>query len=157
MSRIVSLLVMIALTCSCATSFAEECSKARYDELTRQAKHADSERQWGTVVESNRALLTECRSLVGETDLVKVYDSLSVGLLMQEQFTQAIDMAKKCIEQDRKYNACMMTAAKAYYNLGDVGMARDYAREAVEVGSYDDYAAAVVIYAKDFLKKLEKK
>ncbi len=95
--------------------------------------------------------------MVGETDLVKVYDSLSVGLLMQEQFTQAIDMAKKCIEQDRKYNACMMTAAKAYYNLGDVGMARDYAREAVEVGSYDDYAAAVVIYAKDFLKKLEKK
>ncbi|HZV83280.1 MAG TPA: hypothetical protein VFF53_14040, partial [Geobacteraceae bacterium] len=77
--------------------------------------------------------------------------------LMQGKYGEAIDTAKKCIEQDSRYNACMMTAAKAYESLGDRTMAEQFAREAIEVGSTDDYSAAVVIYAKDFLKKLDKK
>jgi hypothetical protein len=36
-------------------------------------------------------------------------------------------------------------------------MAEQFAREAIEVGGSDDYSAAVVIYAKDFLKKLGQK
>ena len=148
------LLATLGLT---SVARAEECTATVYEGLVVEAKNADNNRQWNRSVELHRLLLDDCRSRLEGGELVKVYDALAVGLLMQEQYTAAIDTAKNCLAEDSRYNACMMTAAKAYENLGDREMAMQFAREAIEIGAYDDYSAAVVIYAKDFLKKLEKK
>lgn len=136
--------------------YAAECSLPQYESLVVEGKAAAAGREWGKSVEIYSRILVDCRSLVSENDLAKAYDALSVGQLMQDNFSAAIDSAKKCIEKEPKYNACMMTAAKACEGLGDRGQALDFARSAAGVDAYDEYSAAVVIYAKDFIKKLEK-
>ncbi|HZV82674.1 MAG TPA: hypothetical protein VFF53_10965 [Geobacteraceae bacterium] len=149
--------LIFAASCMTGVARAEECTDKVYEGLVLEVKNSDANRLWDNSVELSRRILDECQPRMAEGDLVKLYDSLSVGLLMQEKYGEAIDTAKKCIEQDPRYNACMMTAAKAYESLGDRTMAEQFAREAIEVGGTDDYSAAVVIYAKDFLKKLDKK
>jgi tetratricopeptide (TPR) repeat protein len=145
-------LVLIMATTVCAN----ECSVADYDALVVEGKSAASGREWGRSVELYSRMLGDCRSLISDADVAKAYDALSVGQLMQEQFSAAIDSAGKCLEADSRYNACMMTAAKAYESLGDKEKAEEYARAAMAVEPYDDYSAAVGIYARDFLKRLAK-
>lgn len=156
MCRLVFILIL-ATTCMTSVASAEECTTKTYEGLVSEAKNADANRLWDSSVELYRRILDGCQTQLAEGDRAKLYDALSVGLLMQAQYGEAIDTAKKCIEQDGRYNACMMTAAKAYESLGDRAMAEQFAREAIEVGGSDDYSTAVVIYAKDFLKKLEQK
>lgn len=151
------LTLIFAATCMAGIARGEECTDKVYEGLVREVKNADANRLWDSSVELSRRILDECRPRMADGDLVKLLDSLSVGLLMQDKYGEAIDTAKKCLEQDPRYNACMMTAAKAYENLGDRAMAQQFAREAIEVGGNDDYSAAVIIYAKDFLRKLERK
>lgn len=155
MYRLVIALILAA-TSMTGIARAEECTAKVYEGLVIEAKNADANRLWNSSVELYRRILDDCRPMMAEGDLVKLYDALAVGLLMQENHGEAIDIAKKCLEQDGRYNACMMTAAKAYEGLGDNAMAIQFAREAVEVGGYDDYSAAVVIYAKEFLRKMSK-
>lgn len=156
MRRIIAVLFFVVI-CAAAPAGAEPCTSSVYEGLVQEAKSADSSREWDRSVELYQKMLGECRELVPVSDVAKVHDGLSVGLLMQGNYTAAIDEAKLCLQQDGKYNACMMTAAKGYENLGDREMAIKYATEAVEAGNYDEYSAATVIYAKEFLRKLEKK
>jgi len=132
---------------------AEECTVQTYGSLVTEVKSADAGRDWVRSVEIYRQLLADCASLINAVDLVKTYDALAVALMMNENYSAAIDNAKKCLELNNRYNSCMMTASRSYENLGDIDLAISYARSAVEVGGYDDYSAAVVILAKDFLKK----
>lgn len=147
---------VLAATCMTGVARAEECTPKLYADLVVEAKNADANRLWDGSVELYRRILAECHPRMADGDLEKLYDALAVGLLMQGKQGEAIDTAKQCIEQNSKYNACMMTAAKAYEELGDLTMAEQFAREAIEVGSSDEYSAAVVIYAQDFLKKMKK-
>ncbi len=156
MYRVIVTLILAA-ACMTGIARAEECTETVYAGLVKEAKSADANHLWDSSVELSRRILDECRHLIPEGDLVKLYDSLSVGLLMQDKYGEAVDMAKRCIEQDSRYNSCMMTAAKAYESLGDRAMAIQFAREAIETGGSDDYSSAVVIYARDFLKRLDKK
>jgi len=156
MIRFIAAFTLILLV-PCSAAFAADCSVPQYDSLVLEGKSAAEGREWGRSVEIYSRILGDCRSLVGENDFARAYDALSFGQLMQENYTAAIDGAKKCLEHERRYNACMMTAAKASEAIGDRSMALEYARSAVEVEPYDDYSAAVVIYARDFLKKLEKR
>jgi tetratricopeptide (TPR) repeat protein len=151
------LILILAVTCLTGIARGEECTRKSYEGLVSEAKNADANRLWSDSVSLYRRILDECPGQLVEGDRPKLYDALAVGLLMQAQYGEAIDTAKKCIELDGRYNACMMTAAKAYESLGDRAMAEQFAREAIEVGGSDDYSAAVVIYAKDFLKKLGQK
>jgi tetratricopeptide (TPR) repeat protein len=150
-------LYLIVLLLQAVPLFAEECSVATYDTLVTEGKKGDEAREWGKSVEAYSRILADCRTLVKDVDLVKAYDALSVAQLMQENYSGAVESAKRCIELDSSYNACMMTAAKSYENLGDRSIALEYAKSAVDVGAHDDYSSAVVIYAKDFLRRLEKK
>lgn len=154
MSRLV-LILILATTCLTGVARGEECTPKVYEGLVSDARNADANRLWDSSVALYRRILDECQGQLLERDAAKLHDALAVGLLMQAQYGEAIDTAKKCIELDGRYNACMMTAAKAYESLGDRTMAAQFARDAIEVGASDDYSAAVVIYAKDFLKKLE--
>jgi tetratricopeptide (TPR) repeat protein len=147
----------IALICTAAAASPEKCTVAVYEGLVHDAKSADSDRQWDRSVELYRKILSDCPALIRDNDQVKAYDGLAVGLMMQGNHSAAIDTSKKCLELDPKYSACMMTAAKAYEELGDRGMAIQYANAAVEIGGYDDYSSAVVIYARDFLKRITRK
>lgn len=151
------LLPLAVFLLSVAPLLAEECSLSTYETLASDGKSADSAREWGKSVATYSRILAECRALVKDADLVKVYDALSVAQLMMGNHSEAIENAKKCIEADGKYNACMMTAARSYESLGERNAALEYAKSAVEAGPYDEYSAAVVIYAKDFLRRLEKK
>lgn len=132
---------------------ADECTVNSYGSLVIEAEGADDSRSWGKSVAIYNRLLSECAALINAADLVKTYDALSVAQMMNENYSAAIDTAKKCLELDQRYNSCMMTASRAYEKLGDLDMAISFARSAVEVGGYDDYSSAVVILAKDFLKK----
>jgi len=132
---------------------AEECTLNSYGSLVTEARNADVGRNWAKSVESYNRMLNECAAFINTADLVKTYDALSVALMMNENYAAAIDNAKKCLELDNRYNSCMMTASRSYEKLGDLDMAISYAQAAVEVGGYDDYSSAVVILAKDFLKK----
>jgi tetratricopeptide (TPR) repeat protein len=132
---------------------AEECTVQTYGSLVTEAKSADAGRDWATSVESYKRMLGECALFINAADLVKIYDALSVALMMNENYSAAIDTAKKCLELDNRYNSCMMTASRSYEKLGDVDLAISYARSTVVVGGYDDYSAAVVILAKEFLKR----
>ena len=155
MIRIVIALVFTLLL-PVYNTFAAECTLPLYDSLVVEGKSAVEGREWDNSVKIYSRILDDCRSLVSDSDLAKAYDALAVGQLMKENYSAAIDSAKRCLEQESKYNACMMTAAKAYEGLGDRGMALEYGRAAAAVEVYDDYSAAVAIYAKDYLKKFEK-
>jgi len=150
-------LIALCLLLPVTAVFAAECSLPQYESLLAEGKSAAEAREWSRSVEIYSRILGDCRSLVEENDIAKAYDALSFGQLMQEQYTAAIDGAKKCLEHERRYNACMMTAAKASEAIGDRNRALEYARAAVEVEPYDEYSAAVVIYARDFLKGMEKR
>jgi tetratricopeptide (TPR) repeat protein len=150
-------LPLIVLLFSAVQLFAQECGVSTYETLVAEGKRGDDAREWGRSIEAYSRILAECRAEVKDVDLVKVYDALSVAQLMGENYADAIENAKKCLEIDARYNACMMTAAKCYESLGDRSMALEYARSAVNVGAYDEYSSAVIIYAKDFLKRIEKK
>jgi Tfp pilus assembly protein PilF len=102
-------------------------------------------------------MLADCRTLIKTGDLAKAYDALAVAQMMQENYSAAIESAKKCLDHEPRCNACMMTAAKAYEGLGDRSMSLEYARSAAAVEPYDEYSAAVGILAKDFLKSFEKR
>jgi tetratricopeptide (TPR) repeat protein len=149
------LLVAVIIVTSLAVTKvrAEECTPLSYETLVLEARSADESREWDKSVELYRTMLADCPELLKGADLVKAYDALAVGLLMQENPSAAIDTALKCLELDAKYNACMMTAAQASYNLGDKDRAIGYAREAAGI-VYDDYSNAVAIAAKDFLRKV---
>jgi tetratricopeptide (TPR) repeat protein len=148
---------LIAIFISAAPLFADECSVSDYEKLVAEGKSGDSSREWGKSVEAYNRILSECLTRVVGADLVKVYDALSAAQLMQESYSAAIESAKKCIDLDTKYNACMMTAARSYDNLGDREKALEFARSAAETDVYDEYSSAVAILAKDFLRRLEKK
>jgi|GEM_PF-2496265 len=156
MYRLVIVLILSAV-CMTNVARAEECAATVYEGLVIEAKNADANRLWESSAAIYRRILNECRSTVVEGDLPKLHDALAVALMMQEKYGEAIDVAKKCIELDSRYNACMMTAARGYEALGERDMALQFAREAIETGASDDYSAAVIIDARDFLKKLEKK
>jgi tetratricopeptide (TPR) repeat protein len=156
MTRILPLLLVVLISPT-AQLFAEECSISRYEVLVAEGKKGDETREWGKSAEAYGSILAECRSVVKDADMAKIYDALSVAQSMMGNYTEAIENAKKCIEIDGKYNACMMTAARSYENLGDRGAALEYARSAVDAGGYDEYSSAVAILAKDFLRRLEKK
>ena len=147
---------LTALLLSVTPLFAEECSVSDYDALVAEGKRGDDSREWGRSAEAYGKILAECRTVVRDTDLVKVYDALSVAQLMQEKYSEAIGNAGKCLELDSRYNACMMTAAKCYESIGDKSMALEYARSAAAVEAYDEYSSAMAIYAKDFIRRLEK-
>jgi len=148
---------LIALLLSSVPLFAEECNVSTYETLVAEGKRGDDAREWSRSVETYNRILAECRTKVKDVDLAKVYDALSVAQLMQENCAAAIETAKKCLELDNRYNSCMMTAAKCYESIGDRSMALEYAQSAVDVGAYDEYSSAVAIYAKDFIKRIEKK
>jgi len=135
---------------------AEECTVQTYGSLVTEAKRADAGRDWATSVEIYKRMLADCILLINAADLVKTYDALSVALMMNENYSAAIDTAKKCLELNNRYNSCMMTASRSYEKLGDIDMAISYARSAVEVGGDDDYSVAVVIPAKGFPKRTGK-
>lgn len=153
MKKTTCLSVVMLMLLNLVPAHAEECSVESYGSLVAAAKAADQEKQWGRSVELYRQLLNECSALIPPADLVKTHDALSVALMMSENYSTAIDHAKQCLELDNRYNACMMTASRSYEKLGDLDMAISYAQSAVEVGGYDDYSSAVVILARDFLKK----
>lgn len=148
------LAIFLATVITITTARAEECPASRYEGVVLEARSADAAREWDKSVALYRTLLSDCQPLLTGTDLVKAYDALSVGLLMQGNPSAAIDTAAKCLEMDPRYNACLMTSAQASYDLGDKERAIGFAREAVETGGYDDYSNAVAIAAKDFLKKV---
>lgn len=148
------IVAVIATIINSAMVRAEDCPETRYEGLIIEARSADGSRQWDRAVDLYRIMLADCSALLTGGDLVKAYDALAVGLLMQGNPGAAIETATKCLELDGRYNACMMTAAQASYELGDKERAVGFAREAVEIGSYDDYSNAVVIAARDFLKKV---
>jgi tetratricopeptide (TPR) repeat protein len=148
---------VFALLLPLGAAYAADCSLKQYEALVAEGKNAAEGHEWGKSVEVYGRILDDCRPLLGANDLAKAYDALSVGQLMQENYSAAIDSAQKCLAGVPRYNACMMTAAKAYESLGDRSMALEQARAAATVDPYDDYSAAVAIYAKDFLKRLEKR
>jgi tetratricopeptide (TPR) repeat protein len=154
MNRSIALALIVFLL-QAVPLFAAECSVATYDALVTEGKKGDEAREWGKSVEAYSRILAECRSQVKDVDLVKVYDALGVAQLMLENYTGAIESAKKCIELDSRYNACMMTAAKSYESLGDRRMALEFARAAADTEAHDDYSSAVAIYAKDFLRRMK--
>jgi len=156
MIRFCAALTLFLLLPLCA-AFAAECTLPQYDALVADGKAAATGREWGRSVEIYSRILGDCRPVVPEIDLAKAYDALSVGQLMQENYTAAIDSANKCLEYDGRYNACMMTAAKACEALGDRDRALEFARSAAAVEPYDEYSAAVVILARDYLKRKEKR
>lgn len=153
------LLIVLILTAVCLTGTArgEECTSPVYEGLVTDARNADANRLWDDSAALYRRIVDECRALVAEGELPRLHDALAVALLMQEKYGEAIDAAKKCLELDGRYNACMMTAARGYDALGEREAAARFAREAIEAGAGDDYSAAVIIDAKNFLRKLEKK
>jgi tetratricopeptide (TPR) repeat protein len=151
MNRYLAAVILVLLNVS--PLLAEECTIQSHGTLVSAAKAADQEHQWGRSIELYQEILRECTSLTISADLVKTYDALSVALMMSENYSAAIDQAKKCLELDNRYNSCMMTASRSYEKLGDLEMAISFAQAAVKVGGYDDYSSAVVILAKDFLKK----
>ena len=156
MVRLLAALVVVLLL-PLASVFGAECGLPQYETLVAEGKRAADGREWDRSVAAYSRMLDDCRSQIASADLAKAYDALAFGQLMQENYSAAINSAQKCLELEADYNACMMTAAKGYAGLGDVAMARQHAEAAVAVGAHDDYSAAVVIYAKDFLKKLEKR
>jgi len=155
MSRLV-IILLLAATFITGVARAEECTTAVYEGLVSEAKSADTNRLWDSSVSLYRRILDDCRDMMAKGDLAKLYDALAVGLLMQEQYSEALDIARKCLDEESSCNACMLTAARAYEGLGDRDMAIQLATEASLVEAGDEYSSAVVIYAKDFLKKLEK-
>jgi len=156
MYRLVIVLI-VAAACMTGVARAEECTATVYEELVIEAKNADANRHWNSSEELYRRILDECRAMVAEGELPRLHDALAIALLMQEKYGEAIDTARKCLEQDGRYNACMMTAARGYEGLGERDMAAQFARDAIETGGGDEYSAAVIIDAKDFLRKLEKR
>lgn len=146
--------VILATLLAGSIAWAEKCPEASYKALVLEARSADAGRQWDKSVELYRKMLNDCPDLLTDTDLVKAYDALAVSLLMSGNPSAAIDTAAKCLEQDARYNSCLMTAAQASFNLGDKERAISFAKEAIEIGGYDDYSSATVIVAKDFLKKV---
>ncbi len=156
MYRIVITLILAAL-CTTGIARGEECTATVYEGLVIEAKNADANRLWETSEARYRRILDECQAMVAEGELPRLHDALAVSLLMQDRYADAIETAKKCLELDGRYNACMMTAAKGYDALGERETAARFANEAIETGASDEYSAAVVIDAKNFLRKLEKK
>jgi len=157
MKKTIYLAAIILVLLNVAPARAEECTQQNYGLLVAAAKTADQEHQWSRSTELYRQLLSECPSLIPAADLVKTYDALSVAQMMNENYSAAIDYARQCLQVDNRYNSCMMTASRSYEKLGDLDMAISFAQAAVEVGGYDDYSSAVVILAKDFLKKQGKR
>lgn len=155
MARLFALVLVLLLPFTVA--FGADCSLPHYEALVAAGKSAADGREWQRSVEIYNSILDDCGSMLAATDLAKAYDALAFGQLMQENYSAAIDSANKCLEAVATYNACMMTAAKGYEGSGDAALARQYAEAAVAAGVHDDYSAAVVIYAKDFLKKYEKR
>jgi len=147
---------VFAVLFSVASLQAAECTVQTYSTLVAEGKSADEGRQWDRSVEIYNRLVTECTSLLIPGELVKAYDALSIARLMTENYSAAIETAGKCLELDNRFNSCMITAAKGYENLGDRDMAISFASSAIEVGGYDDYSSAVVIFARSYLKKLQK-
>jgi len=135
---------------------AAECTVQAYSTLVSEGKSADEGRQWDRSVEIYSKMTDECAPMIKPAELVKAYDALSIARLMTENYSAAIETAGKCLELDNRFNSCMITAAKGYEGLGDLEMAISFARSAIEVGGYDDYSSAVLIFAKSYLKKLQK-
>lgn len=150
------LAAVIFVLLSFSPLLAEDCTVNSYRALVVEAKSADVNRNWNKSAELYNRLLSECMPLINAADLVKAYDALSVALMMSENYSAAIDGAKKCIELDKNNNSCMMTACLAYEKLGDFELAISFANSAIEVGGYDEYSSAVVLLAKDFLKRHDK-
>lgn len=153
MSRI-SIAVIFSALIAVSAAWAEECTTLSYGTLVLEAKSADESREWGKSVELYRKILADCQPLLTDADQAKAHDALAVGLLMQGNHSAAVATAIKCVELDAKYNACLMTAAQASYELGDRERAIGFAREAVAIGGYDDYSNAVAIAARSFLRKV---
>lgn len=147
---------ILTVLISVASLQAAECTVQTYSTLVAEGKSADEGRQWNKSVEIYSRLVTDCASSLIPAELVKAYDALSIARLMTENYSAAIETAGKCLELDNRFNSCMITAAKGYENLGDRDMAISFASSAIEVGGYDDYSSAVVIFAKSYLKKLQK-
>ena len=152
------IIVALMLTTIALTGIArgEECTPAVYGGLVIEGKNADANRLWETATATYERILADCRSQVPDSDFPKIYDALAVSQLMQEQYSAALDTAKKCLDRDGRYSACMMIAARASLKLGDRAMAEQFARDALAVEPTDEYATAVAIDAKDFLKRLAK-
>lgn len=149
--------VFLLVFMSAARVYSADCSVSRYEELVSQGKAAESGREWDKVVDIYSNILSDCRSIVPVTDLPKAYDSLSSAQFMLSKYQDALDNCEKCIIQDNRYNACMMTAARVYEALGNTQRAIESARDAAAVEPYDDYSAAVSIVATDFLRRLKQK
>lgn len=156
MVRLVALLVVVMLL-PLSAALGGECSVAQYEALVVSGKSAVEAHEWERSVEVYGRIIADCRSLLSAGDLAKAYDALAFGQLMQGDNSAAIDSAKLCLEAEADYNACLMTAARASEATGDTALARQYAEAAIAVGVHDDYSAATVISARDFLKKLEKR
>jgi len=153
MKKTIYLAAVILVLLNGVPAQADECTQQNYGSLVAAAKEADQQHQWSRSAELYQQLLSECPSLIPAADLVKTYDALAVAQMMNENYSAAIDNARQCLQLDNRYNSCMMTASRSYEKLGDLDMAISFAQAAVEVGGYDDYSSAVVLLAKDFLKK----
>lgn len=155
MKTLAAFLVMIFM--SAGNVYSADCPTARYEELVLQGKAADSGREWEKSVELYSSILSDCRSIIPAADLPKAYDSLSSAQLMLNKYQDALENCEKCIALDNRYNACMMTAARAHEALGNTQRAIESARDAAAVEPYDDYSAAVSIFASDFLRRYKQK
>lgn len=149
--------LLIILLCPFSTIHAADCSPEQYGVLVQEGKKAAEERDWAQSITVIDRILNDCRQQINESDIAKAYDALATAQLMLEQYPAAIDSAKSCLQFDPGYAACMMTTAKANEFLGDREAAIAAARAVLEVEPRDDYAAAIAIYAQDFLRKLERK
>lgn len=148
-------IVMILM--SAGSVYSADCPAGRYTELVQQGKSAETEREWERVVELYNSILSDCRSTIPATDLPKAYDSLSSAQMMLNKYHDALESCEKCITLDNRYNACMMTAARVHEALGNTQRAIESARDAAVVEPYDDYSAAVSIFASDFLRRYKQK
>lgn len=153
--RTLAALVLVLMTV--AHVYSADCSVSRYEELLLQGKAAESGREWEKVVDIYSSILSNCRSILPATDLPKAYDSLSTAQLMLNRYQDALENCEKCITLDNHYNACMMTAARVYESLGNTQRAIESASDAAAVEPYDDYSAAVSIFATDFLRRFKQK
>jgi tetratricopeptide (TPR) repeat protein len=142
---------------SAGSSYSAECPTGRYAELVQQGKAAETEREWEKVVDLYSNILSDCRTTIPAADLPKAYDSLSTAQLMLNKYQDALENCEKCIALDHRYNACMMTAARVHEALGNTQQAIESARDAAAVEPYDDYSAAVSIFASDFLRRYKQK
>lgn len=148
---------IVLIFMSAGSVYSADCPAGRYAEVVQQGKAAEIEREWEKVVDLYSIILSDCRSTLPAADLPKAYDSLSTAQLMLNKYQDALESCEKCITLDNRYNACMMTAARVHEALGNTQRAFESARDAAAVEPYDEYSAAVSIYASDFLRRYKQK